>query len=699
VWKSAVDSLTEARKYVISSPEARSFLERYMRKVLQILLEQVPQKIGNMEKNCVQESLLQGLLISFDDLNVKSDAAAGDSTVLGVLAMIFNKKMQFYKGSKHGWNNNMNGLPEVRMLLVDQFKSMHGFDRLGAYLEARVGTPSFPPPTEVKFLLDAARDAVPGSKFDGGDDVKKVLEDEIIRMSKAVMKDMEQQSEDALKKVSLHDDLNTIRWSLQSIFQCLIGSRRKEAYEFYDFWRKFSFKLITSQSLPLKLYGWETVNELIEVSQDMAPPPAAFLASGAGNEFINGPYVYASKVGEDGFVHPKTDHSYQYDTPPENEPNAKSRKLTLFKCTMRSQQKWWFISEADEHQPGTDKDIDYYQQKSKKNEENLPPPTGWITCRSAGVDPAPYLEAKGMVVPPGEEYNTMEHQMAKWAIENKVVELVLGSSIHREIVARSTRLLSFLVQMCTKDEPVEEVAKFPNLIPNQHCLNSDHLNLAWKTCASKLDAAVSAEVYELLVAILVSLPNELAVNLLNTIRKSCHDSLYEVGEFCFTLAASFKDEGIYLSREVRSVLLTLLWSVLTHPDASTLKCFDEVKAFMTQELRVEPNGTQQRQVFLDACKEALGKNSRSPICEEISALRMVRLTRFILEACPLEQAAKMIIKNENELANLTFNELVAYLRRRPSHESHSLIKKVSIVIDEELMEVPNCISQYPNLYS
>lgn len=685
VWKSAVDSLTEGRKYILSSPEARSFVERYMRKVLQILLEQVPQKIGHMEKNCVQESLLQGVLISFDDLNVKSDAATGDSTVLGVLAMIFNKKMQFYKGSKHGWNNNMNGLPEVRMLLVDKFKSMHGFGRLGAYLEARVGTPSFPPPTEVKFLLDAARDAVPGSKFEGSDDAKKALEDEIIKVSKAVMKDMEQQSEDALKKISLHDDLNTVRWSLQSIFQALIGSRRNETYEFYDFCRKFSLKLITSQSLPLKLYGWETVNELIDVSQDMAPPPAAFLASGAGNDFINGPYVYASDVGEDGFVHPKTDHSYQYDTPPGSEPNAKSRKLTLFKCTMRSQQKWWFISEADVQQPGTDKDIDYYQQKSKKNEENLPPSTGWMTCRNGVVDPPPYLEANGVVVPPGEEYNTMEHQMAKWAIDNKVVELVLGSSIHREIVARSTRLLCFLVQMCTKDELVTGANALPSLIPNQYCLISDHLDLAWKTCTSKLDAAVSAEVYELLVAILPPLPNELAVDLLNTIRKSCHDSLYEVGEFCSTLAASFKDEGVYLSHEVRSVLLTLLWSVLTHPDASTLKCFDQVKSFMTQELRVEPNGTQQRQVFLDACKEALVKNSTSIICEEISALRMVRLTRFILEACPLEQAATMITKNDNELGNLTFNELVAYLRRRSSRESHSLIKKTSsnVTLSEE----------------
>jgi ubiquitin carboxyl-terminal hydrolase 9/24 len=41
---------------------------------------------------------------------------------------------------------------------------------------------------------------------------------------------------------------------------------------------------------------------------------------------------------------------------------------------MRSQQKWWFLSEADEEQLGTDRDIDYYQYKSKEDEELQPPP-------------------------------------------------------------------------------------------------------------------------------------------------------------------------------------------------------------------------------------------------------------------------------------------------------------------------------------
>jgi len=56
---------------------------------------------------------------------------------------------------------------------------------------------------------------------------------------------------------------------------------------------------------------------------------------------------------------------------------------------MRSQQKWWFLSEADEEQLGTDRDINYYQYKSKEDEELQPPPRGWVTCRTAGIDPPP----------------------------------------------------------------------------------------------------------------------------------------------------------------------------------------------------------------------------------------------------------------------------------------------------------------------
>ena len=103
---------------------------------------------------------------------------------------------------------------------------------------------------------------------------------------------------------------------------------------------------------------------------------------------------------------------------------------------MRSHQKWWFLSEADEEEPGTDRDIDYYYYKAKDYEEAYPPPEGWVACRKASVDPPPLMEAQGVLVAPGAEFDTLEHQLVKWAIE------------HREVVSRSTVLIKFLAAIC-----------------------------------------------------------------------------------------------------------------------------------------------------------------------------------------------------------------------------------------------------------
>jgi hypothetical protein len=288
------------------------------------------------------------------------------------------------------------------------------------------------------------------------------------------------------------------------------------------------------------------------------------------------------------------------------------------------------------------------------------------------------LYPQGVMVPLGEECNTLEHQLAEWAIENKVMEHVLGASIHRETVSRSTRLFTFLAQMCTKDSS-DDASKIP--MRKVYCLNSSHLSLAWKTCVSKLDSAISAEVYNLLVSIMSVLPSDLAINLLGIIGDSTGDSLYEVAEFCSALAKVCESANtLPLADETRHVLLQLLWKVLTHPDASSLKCYDDIKAFMTNELRVEPLGSKERQDFIQMCKDALKSSITAKTCDENSALRMVRVTRFVLESCPREQAANLIYANNGELANLLFDEVMAFMSRAllHDHSSHG-IKKVSIL--------------------
>lgn len=679
VWTKAVESLGAASRFFEVAPEARKFVETYMKTMIGILLEQYPSKIGQHERGCVEESIKSAISIIAVDLNVQLQRN-GDSSLLDVLEIIFSKKKAYYKGSKANWNvNHLSGLPEVRITMIDLFSQQKGFELLAKYMARRIGTDQqFLPLEMVHSVLAAILDALCSRTLlaNRGPSAKGI-EDDAVLVGKSVVDFISASMEVSLKSLPL-EILNSIRQLLQRIYDRLVGTHRAQTIQFYAFWQALTLKLITSQSLPLKLFGWDQLTDLIEAASAHRPPPKSFSVAGAGCGFVNGEYDFGGVTTDDGYALKGSDISYVREIPQTEEGGGK--RLTLFRCTMRSQQKWWFLSEADEEQPGTDRDIDYYQHKSMKHEERAPPPHGWITCRNAGVDPPPRFQANGVMVPPGEEYNTLEHHLAKWAIENGIIEDVLGNSVHREIVARSTPLIKFLAFMCDDGEVTEVTG---TSIRNVNCLQTSHLLLAWKICTSKADAAVSNEVYQLLVTILPCLPSALAITLLKAIQTSLHDRnekrdyLVEVAEFCEALSTSAAldtkggnatREMSVLSDNVRAEVLKLLWAVLTHPDASSLKTYDNLKRYVTNELRVEPMGTIHRENFLETCRQALEASSKKQSgvssADEVLALRMVGLTRFVLEACPPEQAAKLVTANNGGLAMLLFNEVTAYIARR-----------------------------------
>ncbi|KAG7367521.1 ubiquitin carboxyl-terminal hydrolase [Nitzschia inconspicua] len=749
VWTSAVRSLALVNAHLRSSKDARDFMEKYMNQIISILVEQQPTKIGPHERKCVQESLAEAITIISKDIEIQCERGpAAVCVTLEVLATVFNKKKVYYKGHKGNWNvNHYNGLPEVRMTMIELFRQDLGFHRLYKYMVQRMdseplkteGTPTnddgngdltmdiqptpsppsdstiyasdqssltgkrkeeeaeksslrrgFPTIDQLYHILVALGDSIPSARNaaataagNNRSDPKqqqqpsaqlKDMEDGAIEISKATMKYISNCSEESLKKVPT-DQLAQVLSALQKIFDRLVVNRRKNTYEFYAFWRSLVWKLITSKSLPLKLFGWQQVDEILLASSMQRPPPRSFLAEGAGCSFVNGEYFYSGAATPDGFALGGSDVSYERVIPLDAE-DGTGKKLTLFRCTMRSQQKWWFLSEADEEQPGTDRDIDYYQHKSKEHEEMEPPYDGWITCRNAGVDPSPKLQKKGRMVPPGEEFNTLEHQLAKWAIENDIIGFVLGDSVHREIVARSTSLIKFLASMCERDDGVDGG---PNGTPNFYCLNISHLLLAWSNCTRKIDAAVSAQIYQLLVSILPSCPSRIAIPLLREIRDSLvqqdnekQGNLAEVAEFCTALAIATpldntKAHTVVLSTDVRAEILDLLWQVLMHPEASGLKSYDTLKRYVTFELRVEPEGTKHREKYLLLCLQVLRENSKQIMpgsIDENECLKMVELTHFVLQACAREQATSLVMSDGEAIPSLLLDELISFLKRR-----------------------------------
>lgn len=91
----------------------------------------------------------------------------------------------------------------------------------------------------------------------------------------------------------------------------------------------------------------------VSLAKPLTQPPLAYRVSGAGTEFVNGLYELDKECIDSDDV---TGAQYLY-TVPDNLQGA-GKTLTLFRCTVRSQNKCWFLSEADIHQPGTDSDID-----------------------------------------------------------------------------------------------------------------------------------------------------------------------------------------------------------------------------------------------------------------------------------------------------------------------------------------------------
>jgi hypothetical protein len=83
------------------------------------------------------------------------------------------------------------------------------------------------------------------------------------------------------------------------------------------------------------------------------------------------------------------------------------------------------------------------------------------------------------------------------------------------------------------------------------------------------------------------------------------------------------------------------------------------------ELKIEPLGRKHREKFLKSCTETLARNvqQQSPGVDEVLALRMVKLTQFVLEACPREQAEEIVTLANGALASLIFSELTAFLSR------------------------------------
>ena len=148
VWSQSVKSLQEASKFLSISRKARDFVETYMGQIIGILLEQQPATVGVHERQCVYDSLNAAVTIIANDLEIQNNrgrrSRSGNPNVVGcsileVLGVLFNKEKTYYKGTRSNRNvQNLDGLPQSRLNIVEEFLVEDGFSRLVTYMTDRI---------------------------------------------------------------------------------------------------------------------------------------------------------------------------------------------------------------------------------------------------------------------------------------------------------------------------------------------------------------------------------------------------------------------------------------------------------------------------------------------------------------------------------------------------------------------------------
>jgi len=302
------------------------------------------------------------------------------------------------------------GKPDERVKIVKTFHRFGGLDNLSNYLVSRATTPTFPNMKTVMNLLM-------GSRLSQDLQATKAIAD-------VIMKHILSIDEDATKEINGTKRINSIRINLFQVYLELSKSDINLMNNFLTFIEKWAMKLVVCEDTDLKRFGLAQITAIVTQS-----PPLSYNVSGAGCIHINGTYDLKIQNNGELWYHLSIPESYE-------DREWAGKRLTLFRCNMRSRHKWWFISEANEDQPGTDKDIDYYQLKSKHGSDELPSPSGWITCK-AGIQPPPTVESIRS------EYNSIE--LANWTIKNGILGLVMelssngSSTMSKELISAVVR--------------------------------------------------------------------------------------------------------------------------------------------------------------------------------------------------------------------------------------------------------------------
>lgn len=629
-------------------------------------------KIGSFEKSCVTQCLAVAIPLIVAQLK-----AGKFYQTLPVLVMVFNKKKTFYKDLRTSamigsyWNK-VPGAPEVRAQCIAAFCELQGFSLLLSTLEHMMTTITTSPtgrsPSDAE--APAAGAPVPTASPPSGanvvvvDDLDVVMESEDLRILLQALLEFRASVADTVctkvcvlimtyfTKVAdsvLKKEASDAVGAVLAIIRRLVDAGAVAAAAINHLWLELTQRYVESTSLPLRLFGLEQINLIVSSARAARAFPPRYLVRNAGTPVVNGVYVLKPDA---------TSATYVYQR------EGSDQVFTLFCCTMKSGSKWWFISEADKMQPGSDQDIDYYQHQSQY-EEYLPPTHSWVPT-GKGVAPAPELIPES-VHETGDDVDEtrLDHILCAWVARQKVVEEVFGDRIHREIVSRSALLIKFLAET--------------------NKLSAHYLDVIWQSCIQK-DQTLVTEIHSLLIATVPYLTNELLLHLVESIHASLHANLRrnepfpELMSFLQRLAASSPSFLMDRSAGVTTAILQLLWSIQMHCSIANVRLSRSLRDFFQEGLRSE-YGEPLRKVFLSECVEGIKRSCFLPVGQaadppnstgsgsgaadrDAVASKALELLKFLIDSYRIDQTVVVeALDAEHGLVSLLFDELAAFVAR------------------------------------
>ncbi|KAG1686533.1 hypothetical protein DVH05_006499 [Phytophthora capsici] len=681
-WQNAVKVLNSAYQH-LERPESQAFLDDAFQKIISIMLDQHGSKIGSFEKSCVTQCLSLAVPLAIAQMKAGKYFQA-----LPVLTMVFSKKRTFYKDLRTSamigsyWNK-VPGSPEVRAQCIEAFCEMKGFHLLLSTLE---------------MLMQNHRE---------GDDLESAMDSEDIRIllqallefrtsvpetictkiSVLIMTYFTKISDSVLKKES-SDAVGAVIGIIRRLVDAGIVS--SEAVN--SLWLDITERYVQSTSLPLRLFGLEQINQIVNCARASRAFPPRYFVRNAGTAAVNGVYTLKDNSTSATYVF------RQQET---------GQVFTLFCCTMKSGLKWWFISEADKMQPGSDQDIDYYQHQSQY-EESLPPTHNWIPT-GKGEAPAPELIAESVQENGDEDRTRLDYILSTWVVEKKILEEIFGDRIHREIVSRSALLVKFLAE--------------------SNKLDTRAIDVIWQSCIQK-DQTLVHEIHNLLIATVPFLSNELLLHLVESIHASLlrnlekNEPFPELISFLQRLATSSPSFLMERNVNVTTAILQLLWSIQMHCSIANIRLSRSLRDFFQEGLRSE-YGEPLRKAFLNECIEGIKKScslSSSPSdatspsstippapgstssvtsvtsaelsSKDSTASKSLELLKFLIDSYRMDQALVVeSLNSEHGLVSLLFDELATFVAR--STDKHSPSYRTAIGHRLELIHYVHVKS--PNL--